>query len=328
MKICVYGAGAVGGHLAGRLAASGVDVSLVARGEQLAAIQQQGLLVQTQDGDLHSHPKATDRPDELGPQDAVIVAVKAPALPAIAESLGALLHDDSLVLFVVNGIPWWYFTGHAGPLDGMRLHRLDPNGSLQRSVTPEQIVGAVAYTAGSVVAPGVIRAENARNRLVLGRPDGSTDSRLEALSSLLERANLEVTLTPKIRDAVWAKLTMNMIGGSLGVLSASPMKDVLNAPAVAAAAGSMAAEAAATARALGCDPGDPQEGLTRLAKSDHLQSIAQDMLAGRTMEVDAMFRVPRDLAALVQVPTPYLDLMTELATQRARVAGSYSDVAG
>jgi 2-dehydropantoate 2-reductase len=325
MKICVYGAGAVGGHIAGRLAGSSAEVALIARGEQLAVIQQHGLRVQTRDGEMLSHPIATASPGDLAPQDIVIVAVKAPTLPTIAESIASLLHQDSLVLFVVNGIPWWYFHGHGGALDGTHLRRLDPEQALWNHVGPERAVGAVAYTAGSVIAPGVVRAENARNRLVIGRPDGRPDERLDALADLLNPSGLEVTVTPRIRDAVWAKLMMNMIGGSLGALSASPMKNVLDKPAIAATATAMAAEGAAVARALGCDPGDPEEGLRRLSTSGHLQSIAQDLLAGRQMEIDAMFRVPLELAELVQVATPHLDLVVELVTQRALAAGLYQE---
>jgi len=325
MRICVYGAGAVGGHIAGRFAAGQTEVSLIARGEQLAAVRQHGLRVETREGTLVSHPVATDRPDDLGPQDIVIVAVKAPALPAIAEHIASLLHQDSLVLFVMNGIPWWYFHSHGGALDDTRLRRLDPEQALWDHIGPERAVGAVAYTACSVIAPGVTRAENPRHRLVIGRPDGQPDARLDTLASLLTPSGLEVTVTPKIRDAIWAKLLMNLIGGSLGVLSASAMKDVLNKPAVARTATSMGNEGAAIARALGCDPGDPAEGLSKLATSSHLQSIAQDLQAGRPMEIDAMFRVPLDLAELVQVPTPNLDLVIELATQRARAAGQYHD---
>ncbi|MFF4274149.1 ketopantoate reductase family protein [Streptomyces sp. NPDC001536] len=325
MKICVYGAGAVGGHIAGRLAAAQAEVSVVARGEQLAAIRRQGLRVETRDGELLSHPAATDRPGDLEPQDLVIVAVKAPALPAIAEQIGALLHEDGSALFVMNGIPWWYFHAHGGSLDGTQLQRLDPGRVLWDHVGPERAVGAVAYTACSVIAPGVIRAENPRNRLVVGRPDGRPDARLDTLASLLNPSGLETSVTPRIRDAIWAKLLMNLIGGSLAVLSTSPMKDVLDKPAIAGTAKAMAAEGAAIARALGCDPGDPYEGLGKLSKSSHLQSIAQDLQAGRPMEIDAMFRVPLELAELMQVPTPNLDLVIELATQRARAAGQYRD---
>jgi 2-dehydropantoate 2-reductase len=325
MKICIYGAGAVGGHIAGRLAGTEAEVSLIARGEQLAAIRQNGLRVETRDGTLLSHPVATDRPADLGPQDIVIVAVKAPALPFIAEGIKSLLHDDSLVLFVMNGIPWWYFHSHGGDLDGTQLRRLDPEGTLWDLIGPERAVGAVAYTACTLIEPGVVRAENARNRLIIGRPDGNTDPILGTLASLLNYTGLEVSVTTKIRDAIWAKLVMNLIGGSLATLSASPMKDVLNKPAIAGTAKAMADEGVAIARALGCDPGDPDKGLAKLATSNHLQSIAQDLLAGRPMEIDGLFRVPLDLAELAQVPTPNLDLIIELATQRARAAGLYLD---
>lgn len=326
MKICVYGAGAVGGHIAGRFAASGADVSVVARGEQLAAIRQHGLRVETRDGNLLSHPVATDRPGDLGPQDVVLVTVKAPALPTIAESIGSLLDENSLVVFVTNGIPWWYFHSHGGTLDGTQLPRLDPGRGLWTHVGVHRVVGAVAYTACTVTAPGRIRAENARNRLVIGRPDGLPDARLDALASLLSPSGLEVSVTPAIRDAIWAKLSMNLIGGSMGVLTQSPMKDVLDKPEAARTARAMAAEAAATARALGRNPGDPDEGLGRLTTSGHLQSIVQDLQAGRLMEIDALFRVPLDLAELVQVPVPHLALVVELATQRARAAGLYHDI--
>lgn len=325
MKVCVYGAGAVGGHIAGRLAAGGTEVSLIARGAQLAAVRENGLRVETRDGVLTSRPSVTDRPADLGPQDVVVVAVKAPALSTIAEHVGALLHRDGVALFVGNGIPWWYFHAHGGALDGTRLRRLDPEGRLWDHVGPERAAGAVAYTACSVVAPGVIRAENLRNRLIVGRPDGRPDARLDAVAALLAPSGLEVAVTPRIRDAIWAKLVLNLVGGSLGVLSASAMADVLDKPVVARTAETMAGEGAAVARALGCDPGDPAEGLRKLATSSHLQSIVQDLQAGRPLEIDALFRVPLDLAEMAQVATPTLDLAVELATQRARATGQYHD---
>ncbi|KQS64278.1 ketopantoate reductase family protein [Modestobacter sp. Leaf380] len=325
MKICVFGAGAVGGHLAGRLAAAGTDVSLIARNDHLAAVRERGLRVETRDGVLVSHPTVTDRPGDLGPQDVVLVAVKAPALPAIAEPVSTLLGPDSQVVFVTNGVPWWYFHAHGGPLQDTRLPRLDPDDALWRHVHPDRAVGAVAYTAGSVVAPGVIRAENARNRLVLGRPDGAPDGRLDALADLLRPGGVQVDVTSTVRDAVWAKLVMNLVGGSLGALTGSAMGAVMADPVLADLAGTLAREGAAIARALGCDPGDTDAGLARLGGSSHVQSIAQDLLAGRPMEIDALFRTPLDLARMADVDTPGLDAVVAMATQRARVAGSYRD---
>jgi 2-dehydropantoate 2-reductase len=326
-QICVYGAGAVGGHIAGRLAHVGAEVSLIARGAQLQAIQRQGLRVETREGVLLSRPLATDRPSDLVPQDLVLVAVKAPALPSIAASIASLLHRNSVVIFVGNGIPWWYFHDHGGDLAGTHLPRLDPGEALWREIGPGRAAGGVAFTAGTVVAPGVIRAENLKNRLVVGRANNLPDERLDWLAALLTSSGLEVSVTTHIRDAIWEKLSMNLIGGSLAVLCASPMRDTLDKPAISAAAEAMAREADAIARALGCHPGDVTVGLARLAQSGHLQSIAQDLQAGRPMEIDALFRVPRDVANMVRVPTPTLDLVTEMAIQRARAAGIYQDSA-
>ena len=324
MRVCIYGAGAVGGHIAGRLAKGGADVSLVARGPHLAAIQADGLRVQTVDGLLHSRPAASDHPRMLGPQDAVIATVKAPSLPQVAAGIGPLLREDTLVVFAMNGIPWWYFHAHGGPLDGKRLPRIDPDAAVWNAVGPERAVGGVAYTASTVTAPGVVHAENARNRIILGRPDGRTDAGLEALAAALTAGGFEIEVTSRIRDAIWAKLLMNLTGGSLGILTTSAMKDAFSNPAVSAAAAAMAHEGAAIARGLGCDPGDPETGLPRLALSSHKQSILQDLELGRPMEVDAVLRVPLELARVAGIATPTLDLIVGLAVQRARAAGLYA----
>lgn len=324
MRVCIYGAGAVGGHVAGRLAKGGAEVSLVARGPHLAAIQANGLHVETKDGAIHIHPAASDDPRRLGPQDAVIVTVKAPALPQVATGIGPLLAEDTPVVFAMNGIPWWYFYAHGGPLDGTQLARIDPNGVLWDAVGPQRAIGAIAYTACTVTAPGVIHAENPRNRIILGRPDGSADRHLEGLAVALRAGGLEVEETNQIRDAVWAKLLMNLVGGPLGILTLSAMKDVLCDTAALAAARAMAQEGAAIARALGCDPGDPETGLPRLAVSRHKQSILQDLELGRIMEIDALLRVPLELGRMVDVATPTLDLIVGLAMQRARASGLYA----
>lgn len=323
MKVCVYGAGAVGGHLAGRLGEGGAEVSLVARGPHLEAIKANGLRVETTGGTLLSRPMATENPRELGPQDVVFVTVKAPALPQVAQAIMPLLHENTAVIFAMNGIPWWYFQAHGGPFDGLKLARLDPGDAIWTAVGPERAVGAVAYTACSVTSPGVVHAENPRNRLILGRPDGSADPRLEALGHLLSKAGLEVETTSRIRDAIWSKLVMNLVGGSLAVITGFPMKDVLSSAIIAETAAKMAAETMALAHALGCRPDDPSPALARLASSKHKQSILQDLELGRSMEVDAMLKVPLDLTELVGVETPTLALVVQLAILRARSAGLY-----
>lgn len=325
MNICVYGAGAVGGHLAARLEKGGAHISLVARGPHLAAIQENGLRVETKDGVLHCHPVASDDPQSLGTQDVVIVAVKAPSLPQVATGIGPLLAPHTRIVFVMNGIPWWYFHAHGGPFDGRRLPRIDPNDTVWRCVGPERVIGAVAHTACTVIAPGIIRAANARNRIILGRPDGKDDPLLTSLAAVMTEGGLEIEVTARIRDAVWEKVLMNLVGGSLGILTGSAMGEALSKRVIAEAADKMAQEGAAIARALGCDPGDPRAGLSRLKTSTHKQSILQDLLLGRSMEVDALFTVPLELARIAGVSTPMLDLIVGLAVQRARAAGLYED---
>lgn len=325
MKVCVYGAGAVGGHIAARLAEGGADVSLVARGEHLAAIRANGLRVETKDGIYLSRPIATDDPESLGPQDVVIVSVKAPALGGIVAGIKPLLGNDTLVLFALNGIPWWYLQGQGGLLEGASLPRSDPDMLLKNAISPERLVGAVAYTACTVTAPGVIKAENPRNRLILGRPDGKPDSRLDALAACLIAGGLEIEVTDKIRDAIWTKLVINLTGGSLAILTGSTMKQAMVSPAIAKIAQAVANEAAYVARELGCDPGEVDEGLNRLAVSTHKQSILQDLELGRSMEVDSILRAPLALARLAGIETPALDLVVDLAVQRARAAGLYDN---
>lgn len=324
MRICVFGAGAVGGHLAGRLASTGqCDLSVIARGDTLAAIRSHGLRVKTRSEQLISHPTVTDRPSDLGPQDVVLVAVKAPDLPAIAPDLGTLLHPDSRVLLIVNGIPWWYFYGHGGPHEGAHLRQLDPGHALLDTVGSERTVGVVAYTPAGVVEPGLIRTENVRNGLVIGRPDGRADHALSAVAPILEAGDLQVRLTSHIRDDVWAKLVLNLIAGALGLLTASAMIDAMRHTPIAATASAMAHELFAVAREFGYHPGDPDELVAKLAESNRLQGIAQDLLTGLTMEVDAIFTVPLVLARRAHVATPISDMVIELAVQRARAAGLY-----
>ncbi len=320
MKVCVFGAGAIGGHLAGRLAAGGADVSVVARGAHLAAMQQDGLRVEAPDATLHSRPHASSDPAELGPQDAVIVSVKTPALPSVAASIAPLLGPETPVLFAINGIPWWYHqgTGHAdSPL-------LDPGGVLKRAVPPERVLGGVVYSACTVVRPGVVEVESGRSRLEIGEPDGSHSPRLEALAAPLREGGLTIEITDRIRTQIWAKLILNLGSGTLGVLTASPSADIFREPACEAATRQIAAEAAAVARALGCEVTPNVEGQIRNGKASmHKTSILQDLELGRPMEIDSLYTAPLQMAREAGVATPMLDLLCALIRVRARAAGLY-----
>ena len=324
MKVCVFGAGAIGGHLAGRLAKGGAAVSVVARSAHLAAMQAHGLRVEAPGEVMESRPIATDDPATLGPQDAVIVAVKAPALASVAAAIAPLLGAGTPVAYVMNGIPWWYWHAHGGPHDGTPLPLLDPGGALAAGAGLHRAVGGVVYSSCTVAAPGVVVVDNPGGRLVLGEPDGSLSARVDALAGPLRAGGMTVDVTPRIRDAVWAKLLMNLGSGPLGVLTASAPRDFYKEPASQLATRHILAEAAALAAAMGCPVAPDVEGqLRRGGGSGHKTSILQDLELGRPMEIDALYTVPLQMAREAGVAMPVLDLLAGLTRARARAAGLY-----
>ncbi|HTB47615.1 MAG TPA: 2-dehydropantoate 2-reductase [Acetobacteraceae bacterium] len=326
MRICIFGAGSVGGYLAGFLAQGGATVSVVARGAHLVAIRDNGLRVETPDGSVTVHLPASDDPRDLGPQDAVIVAVKAPSLPQVAAVIAPLLHDRTMVAFPMNGIPWWYFHRHGGPLDGRRLPRLDPDGALWNAVGPDRAIGGIFWPACSTPSPGVVRLLTGAGRgTVFGEPDGTTTSRITALADAFRAAHLPVTVAGNIRTLIWQKLAFNLSAGPMCVLTETPVAATHTEHALIACSARMVAEADAVARAMGITLDLDMAQITAI--NTHLQhrpSILQDLQAGRPMEIDALYSVPLDLARLVGVPTPTLDLLVSLIKVKARARGLYA----
>jgi 2-dehydropantoate 2-reductase len=323
MRICVFGAGAVGGYLAASLAQGDADVSVVARGAHLAAIRANGLTVETSDTTINVRIAASDDPTELGSQDAVIVTVKAPALPAVARTIAPLLGPDTPVAFPMNGIPWWYFHAHGGGLDGRRLPLLDPDDALWHAIGPERAIGGIFWPACSVPAPGAVRLlAGAGGGTVLGEPSGAATPRIEALAAAFRAAGLPVTITPDIRAVIWRKLTFNLSAGPMCVLTESAVRATHEEPALIECSRHMVAEATAIAAAMGhlldIDMERVVAGNMRLA---HRPSVLQDLEAGRPMEIDALYTVPLELARLAGVPTPTLDLLAGMIRLRARAAG-------
>ncbi|HEX4367882.1 MAG TPA: 2-dehydropantoate 2-reductase [Rhodopila sp.] len=324
MKICIYGAGAIGGHLAARLYKAGAEVSVIARGAHLAAIQANGLTVHAVDGEHRALVRASADPAELGAQDAVFVTVKAPALPAVAASIKPLLGADTAVAFVMNGIPWWYFDHLAGPHEGTSLPRIDPDNALRRALGPGRTIGGVVYSASAVVEPGVVDVEQPKSRFILGEPDGSMSDRVTTLAGLITKGGVSGEATPAIRTEIWNKLISNLAGGTLAVLSGSAPKGVYVEPAVEQASLRMMNEATAIAQALGADPTtDHARRINGQRSMDHKPSILQDLELGRPMEIDGMFDAPLALAHLAGVEVPTLELLVALCKLRARTAGLY-----
>jgi 2-dehydropantoate 2-reductase len=324
MRICIYGAGAIGGHLAARLHRAGAEVSVVARGGHLAAIQANGLTVHAVDGTHHAPVRAAADPAELGKQDAVLVTVKAPALPAVAASIQPLLGADTPVAFVMNGIPWWYFDHLPGPHEGTSLPRIDPGDALRRALGEGRAIGGVVYSASAVTAPGVVAVEQPKSRVILGEPDGTLSDRVQTLAGLITKGGISGEATEAIRTEIWNKLISNLAGGTLAVLTGSAPKGIYLEPAAEQAALRIMQEATAIAQALGADPlTDHDRRIGGQRSMDHKPSILQDLELGRPMEIDGMFDAPLELAHLAGVAVPTLELLVALCKLRARSSGLY-----
>jgi 2-dehydropantoate 2-reductase len=321
MKLCVYGAGAIGGHLAARLAAGGAQVSVVARGAQLDGIRRHGLRVETPAGTLTARVQAAADPAELGPQDAILVTVKAPALASVAAAIGPRIGPATPVVFVMNGIPWWYFHAEAGARGGRRLPLVDPGDTVWRAIGPERAIGGVVYSACTVIAPGVVQVDSRRNRLIIGEPAGAGSSRAEAIASIIRSGGMDCEVTDQIRDAIWAKLALNIALGPPCVLTRSPPSAVLSDPTLATLVRSLVAEAVAIAQGMGCRIANNADAIIEQARdSHHKPSILQDLELGRPMEIDALYTTPLALAELGGVAAPVLTVMTALMRQVARAA--------
>jgi 2-dehydropantoate 2-reductase len=322
MKVCVFGAGATGAHFAALLARSGADVGVIARGAHLAAMRASGIGIRTEAGLVHTPVRASDTPAELGAQDVVLVTLKSHALAAAAPSIQPLLGPRTSVVFLQNGIPWWYYHGHGGPREDQRLPRLDPGDALWQSIGPQRVVGGVTSTACTLVAPGVVEVKGGPRALTLGEPDGSDSARLRALAALLGQAGFPVETTPRIRDAIWSKLMLNLGSGPLAVLALAPLKDLFADQVLVDARFRILAEVGAIAEAAGCRVQVDFSAQMAFARgSSHLPSIAQDVAAGRQPEIETMFRAPLQMAREHGVATPTLDLLVALCTLKTRAMG-------
>jgi 2-dehydropantoate 2-reductase len=316
MKICIVGAGAVGGHLAARLHASKADVSVLARGATLAAIRERGILLRAPDGEIQARVRAAGDAQELGPQDVVVFAVKAQDLAAAAENARALFGKDTRALFVVNGIPWWYAQDGATPalLDAGRIARV---------VAPERSIGSAIYSLCSVPEPGVVEVRNPVSRLILGDvPAGNASPFTLQLAEAFRSDAMKVEVSNDIRDQVWDKLIMLLATIPLSVLAQATPAELFKEPACADTTRALVAEMTAAARKLRRTVTIDAQSVIA-SNSAHRPSILQDLEAGRRMEVDALFTAPIEMARTAGVPVPMLEMLTALVKVRARSAGLY-----
>ncbi len=331
-RICVYGAGAVGGHLAAKLAAAGHAVSAVARGPILAALRTGGIALREGARTYAGRVRASDNAAELGAQDLVFATTKATALAALADAAPLLSHPETLFVFVQNGIPWWYAQGidsgpHAGRPRPPDLSRLDPGGALARAIGPGRVIGGVAYSSNNVTRPGEVEnLSEGRNMLVVGETDDRQTPRIEQLRALLVAIGLYSPQTADLRQSVWDKLVINF-GSSLCVPTGGTIATLVDDPALRAARDRLFAEGRAIARAHGVSledvpkrPGGPQiSGATR-----HKPSMLQDYELGRPMEVEAILALPCAFARAAGVEAPALEQLAAITARLAAGKGLYS----
>jgi len=324
MKICIYGAGAIGGMLGAKLAASGEEVTLIARGGQLAALRERGLTLKSEGQEITVRPLATDDPAEAGPQDAVILTVKAPGVAVVAASVQPLLGPGTAIVTAMNGLPWWYFYKLPGPHESRRLATIDPAGELWRLLPPERAIGCVVYPAAEVVAPGVVEHYYG-NRFMLGEPDGSRSARVQALSKAMTAAGFKAPVRPRIRDDIWLKLWGNLSFNPVSALTHGTLEAIAGDPGTRPVIRVMMAEAQAVGEAHGVRfEVDIETRIGWAAEvGAHKTSMLQDLERGRTMEIDALLGAVVEMGDLAGVDTPLLDAVLALVRQRARVAGCY-----
>lgn len=326
MKVCIYGAGAIGGYMAVELAHAGnAEVTCIARGPHLAAMQENGLrLVREGEDDRVVSVNATDDPAEAGPQDVVIVTLKAHSAAAVADQMAPLFGPETAVVTAQNGVPWWYFYKLGGPHDDTRVESVDPGNRQWDLIGPERAIGCIVYPAAEIVAPGVIRHEYG-NRFTLGEPSGEKTERVQALAALLSDAGFRVPVRPRIRDEMWVKLWGNVSLNPISALTGGTLVQMIDDPDVCGVIRAVMVEAQAVGEALGVRFAIDVDKRIAGARDvgEHKTSMLQDLELGRPMEIDALVASVQELGRIVEVPTPAIDIVLGLVRQRARLAGCY-----
>ncbi len=326
MRIAVFGAGAIGGLLAVKLHQAGANVCVIARGPHLAAIREKGLTLKSEGETSTVRIPCTDNAAEAGPQDYVIVTLKANGLVPAAPQIAKLMDSSTALVTGINGIPYWYFYGLDGPWRDRAVESVDPGGKLWGLLPPSQAIGCVVYPAAEVTEPGVIE-HTYGNRFSLGEPDGSKSARVDALAQLLATAGLKAPVRTNIRDEIWVKLWGNLAFNPLSVLTTSTLDRLAFRPDLRVVVRSMMEEATSVGEALGV-----KFSVTMDRRIDgagevgaHKTSMLQDLERGRPMEIDALLGAVVELGAMTGVATPLCGAILALVRERARLSGCYPE---
>ena len=320
MKICIYGAGAIGGYLGARLADGSSDVRLVARGPHLEAMRSSGLTLQEGGETRVVDVDCTNSPAEIGIQDFVILTLKTHSIAPLVDQIVPLLGPDTAIVTAQNGIPWWYFYGLLGPWENHHLEAADPCGRIWNTLGPERAIGSIVYPSCEIVAPGVVRHLSG-NRFMLGEPTGVRSDRVVALREVITAAGLKAPIRKQIRDDIWFKLLGNAAFNPISVLTHATLEQMCRDTGVRAVIRQMMVEARDVALTLGIkfsmDIERRIDGAVDVGA--HKTSMLQDFEQGRSLELDALVASVSEVGRLVDVPTPTIDAM--LALVRLRVGG-------
>jgi 2-dehydropantoate 2-reductase len=317
-RICIYGAGAVGGTIGARLGFAGIDVSVVARGETLKAIRREGLTLISDSETRQVIVKVSPDPIELGPQDYVIISVKAPALRDIVPRIQPLLEPETGVVTAMNGVPWWFFSNDNAPMGDTSLAAIDPDGELGRAIPAENAIGCVVYLAATIERPGVIR-HSFGNRLVIGEGSDRLTQRLRCLGDCLRRAGFECVETTDIRREIWVKLWGNLSTNPISLLTEATLDQIVGDPLVRTLVRRMMEEAERVGAAIGIKPKISVNDMIATAQGFGAirTSMLQDLERGTPVEIDALLTVVHDIGVSVGVATPFIDSVLGLARLRA-----------
>lgn len=324
MKICIYGAGAIGGWIGVKLARVGCEVSVVARGATLAALQKDGLRLQEGPETLAVNVQASASPADLGVQDLVIVAVKAPAMGDVAQAIRPLLAPDTMVLTAMNGVPWWFFQGFGGEYQGTRLKAVDPQGAIAEAIPAKHVIGCVVHASCALRGPGFVQ-HHFGNGLIIGEPSGAQSQRVLQLAQTLQQAGFTATVSEQIQKDAWYKLWGNMTVNPVSAMTGATTDLILNDDLVRAFISSVMLEAREIGGRIGIpiaqQPEDRHQVTRKLGAFK--TSMLQDVEARKPVEIDALVTVVKELGELTGVPTPFTDALLGLSRLHARMLGLY-----
>jgi 2-dehydropantoate 2-reductase len=306
VKIAIVGAGAIGAFLGAKLALSGEDVYLIARGAHLQAMQNHGVRVKSPDGDFEAHPTATDDYESVGPVDFVFLTVKAHSLTEIAPQIAPLLGPETVVVSAQNGIPWWYFQSQGGPFDGTAIESVDPGGVIAQAIDPSRIIGCIIYPSTVIVQPGVIEHIEG-NRFSIGELDGTSSDRCKTLAAALICAGLKAPIRSRIRHDLWVKLLGNVVFNPMSALTGATLQEMATHPETSAIARAVMTEADEVAEALGVrlplTIDQRMDGAKKVGA--HKTSMLQDLESGRPMELESVVGVVIELGEKLGLPMPH-----------------------